>query len=92
MGGAPEVLPCFVMGLLLGALASLLNVFFVKGEMRTDTCNAFILGGAVGGGLASMFLPSFADISRQDLLIIALCGYFFADLAATLTAGGARKG
>lgn len=79
------------LGLLIGLLVTVMNVIFVKGEMRPFTCGAFMFGGAFGGVLAALCMSPFDGISRRDIVLIALAGYFFADLAATLATGGVRK-
>ncbi len=79
------------LGLLLGMIASGVHVLMFKGtEIDSRACWALLFGGAFGGVLATLCLAPIDSFSRSSVLLIALCGYFAADVFAAVLAG-ARK-
>lgn len=76
-----------LLGLLLGALASLFNVLYAQRELSDFEVWAFLIGGAVGGLITAMCLQPVAAFDRQDVLLILLAGFFSAQTFATLLFG-----
>lgn len=75
------------LGLLIGMLASGVHVLMFKGSLTDSRAWALLLGGAIGGVLAASFLTPVETFSRKDIVLVALCGYFAADVFAALIAG-----
>lgn len=78
------------LGAFVGAIASFFNVLFVKGALTGAGALTFIVGGAAGGAIAGLCLQA-GSIGRNDIVLVALAGYFVADVAATIASGGARR-
>lgn len=73
-----------LLGLVLGALVSLLNVLYVRRELSTFEVTTYLIGGTVGGLLAAMCILPDGSISRQSIALILLAGFFSAQTFASL--------
>lgn len=64
----------------LGAFSSFFNVLFARRLLRRFEISAYIGGGLLGGiFVAACMLPA-DEVSRWDVALLALAGYFGADL------------
>lgn len=79
------------LGLMIGMLASGIHVLLGKRRLSGTTLWAYLLGGGGGGLLAAMFLEPSAPLSRNDVLLIALSGYFIAEISAVLVNGRGKR-
>lgn len=75
------------LGVVLGMLASGVHVLLCKRRLSGTTVWAYLLGGAGGGLLAATALEPSAPLSRNDVLLLALAGYFIAEITAVLVGG-----
>ena len=76
-----------LLGLLLGTLASLLNVLYVQRELTDFEVWAYLIGGAVGGLITAMCLQPVGAFSRQHVMLILFAGFFSAQTFAALLFG-----
>lgn len=78
-------------GLLLGMLASGFHVLIRKRRLTDLAAWAYLLGGAAGGMSAVLCLMPVDVLSRKDIVLIALAGYFMADIFAALMNGQGKR-
>lgn len=76
-----------LLGMVLGAMMSMLNVLYVQRELSTCEVTTYLIGGTFGGLLAAICILPDGPISRQSIALILLAGFFSGQTFASLLFG-----
>lgn len=63
------------LALLIGMLASGFHVVFKRARLSDGVIYASLIGGTLGGLVAAFLIGPAETLTRNDILLIALCGY-----------------